>query len=131
MKPALKLALCVGLTTVVAPSLAQEHTLTLEQIMADPDWLGNAPSRPYWGTDSETIYYEQKRVGSELSDLYAVDSSNGSARQIDESEWSRYFHSSISYNTTGNRRAYVYSGDVYVADDSGVRKLTRTSAAES
>ena len=131
MKRVLKLALCLGLTTVAAPSLAQEATLTLEQIMADPEWLGNAPRQPYWGADSESVYYQQQRTGSELSDLYVVDSATGSIQQVPESEWSRHFHSSVSYNASGDRRAYVYSGDIYVADDSGTRQVTRTSAAES
>ncbi len=131
MKPVLKHALCVGLTIAAAPSLAQESALTLEQIMANPDWLGNAPTRSYWGADSASVYYEQKRVGSELSDLYVVDSSTGSTQQVPESEWSSSFHTSISYNATRDRRAYVYSGDIYLVDASGTRQVTRTSVPES
>ncbi len=131
MTPVSKHALCLGLIIAAAPSLAQEPALTLEQIMADPDWLGNAPTQSYWGTDSTSVYYEQKRVGSELTDLYVVDSSTGSTRQVPESDWSRFFHTSISYNAAGDRRAYVYSGDIYVADASGPRQVTRTSAPES
>jgi len=133
MKSISRCVLFLGLITATLPliSFAQEATLTLEQIMADPDWLGNAPTSPYWGADSETIYYEQKRAGSELSDLYAVASSGSSARQVAESEWSRYFHSSVTYNTAGDRRAYVYSGDVFLVDSSGFRQITRTSTAEA
>ncbi len=131
MKPVSKHALFLGLIIAAAPSLAQEPALTLEQIMADPDWLGNAPTQSYWGADSASVYYEQKRVGSELSDLYVVDSASGTTEQVPESEWSRFFHSSISYNAAGDRRAYVYSGDIYVVDASGIRQVTRTSARES
>ena len=131
MKPVSKHALFLGLIIAAAPSLAQEPALTLEQIMADPDWLGNAPAQSYWGADSASVYYEQKRVGSELSDLYVVDSASGTTQQVPESEWSRFFHSSISYNAAGDRRAYVYSGDIYVVDASGTRQVTRTSARES
>jgi len=125
--------LCLGLLALATPlaTLAQDVTLTLEQIMADPDWLGNAPSLPYWGADSATVHYHQRRSGSELSDLYVVDSSTASTRQVAESEWSQYFHSSISYNAAGDRRAYVYSGDIYIVDNTGTRQITRTSASES
>ncbi len=131
MKPIFRYFLCLLAFTAPHATLAQDATLTLEQIMADPDWLGNAPTRPYWGTDSETVYYQQKRIGSELSDLFVVDSSSGPTRQVAESEWSQYFHSSISYNDSGDRRTYVYSGDIYVVDDSGTRQITRTSVSES
>lgn len=121
-----------GLIVIAIPAAAwaQDITLTLEQIMADPDWLGNAPENPYWGSDNRTVYYQQKRQGSDLTDLYAVDSSNGSTQQVPESEWSERYHSSITYNTSGDRRAYVYAGDIYLVDDA-VRQITRTAATES
>ena len=123
------------LTTAIVPIAvnAQDEipSLTLERIMADPDWLGNAPRDSYWGMDSRTVYYQQKRQESELLDLYAIDSDSGLTSQVPESEWSQRFHSSISYNVAGDRRAYVYANDIYVTDDQGTRQITRTSAVES
>src|ERR1700736_1987402 len=46
--------------------------LTLERIMADPDWIGNAPEKPYWADDGRAVYFEQKRQGSPLRDLYRL-----------------------------------------------------------
>jgi len=105
--------------------------LTLEQIMADTDWLGNAPEHGYWGADNKTVYYQQKRQGSELRDLFAVDSSDGSASKVAESEWSSRFQTSITYDIEGDRRAWVYKGDIYLSDENGARQLTRTAVAES
>jgi len=105
--------------------------LTLEQVMADTDWLGNAPEHSYWGADNRTVYYQQKRQGSELRDLFAVDSDNGSSHEVAESEWSSRFQTSIVYNVEGDRRAWVYKGDIYLLDESGQRQLTRTAATES
>jgi dipeptidyl aminopeptidase/acylaminoacyl peptidase len=105
--------------------------LTLEQIMADPDWLGNAPVAPFWGTDSRTVYYEQKREGSELRDLFAVDSDTRALEPVPESQWSRRFHSSIEYAPSGGGRVYTYEGDIYYADSRGVRQITRTRSRES
>jgi len=56
--------------------------LTLEQIMADTDWLGNAPGNSFWGADNKTVYYQQKRQGFSLRDLFAVDSDAGSISQV-------------------------------------------------
>ncbi len=113
--------------------LAQQDmpVLTLEQIMADTDWLGNAPENSYWGADNRTVYFRQKRQGSELRDLFAVDSDDGSTSQVAESEWSKRFQSSITYNVAGDRHAYVYKGDIYLVDGSGTRQLTRTAEMES
>ncbi len=110
---------------------AQPTSLTMEQIMADPDWLGNAPERPFWGQASRSVYFEQKRNGSELRDLFVIDVASRSVDRVPESEWSHRFHSSIDYSKSGDRRAYVYSGDVFVADSDSVRQITRTAAPES
>ena len=106
-------------------------TLTLEQIMADTDWLGNAPENSFWGADNKTVYYQQKRQASELRDLFTVDSNDGTTSQVAEAEWSQRLHTSITYNQAGDRRAYVYRDDIYLLDASGPRQLTRTAAKES
>ena len=33
--------------------------LALEEIMADPVWMGRFPSNAYWSPDSKTIYYNR------------------------------------------------------------------------
>ncbi len=74
---------------VITPGLAFAQNLTLEQIMADPDWLGNQPEGAYWGPDNRTVYFQQKRQGSELRDLFVVDSNDGAIAQVAESDWSQ------------------------------------------
>jgi len=44
--------------------------LTLQQIMADPSWIGTAPSRPAWNDDGQSIFYQVKRESSPLFDGY-------------------------------------------------------------
>ena len=133
MKPQSRMPSVLAAVVLTLPALAGAELppLSLEQIMADPDWLGNAPENAFWGADSRNLYFEQKRTGSELRDLYAVDIDGRSVDQVPESEWSRHFHGSIAYNAAGDRRTYVYSGDVYVIGNGGVRQVTRTSASES
>ena len=127
----LTLILVITCLPAITLSKWEMPVLTLEQIMADTDWLGNAPEDPFWGTDSKTVYYQQKRQGSELRDLFAVDSEGGSGSQVAESDWSQQFHTSITYNLAGDRRAYVYEGDIYLVDETGPRQVTRTAAMES
>lgn len=117
------------LFSLAANSFAQN--LTLEQIMADPDWLGNEPEGAYWGTDNRTVYFQQKRQGSELRDLFLVDSNDGAIAQVAESDWSQVSRSAAVYSEAGDLHAWTYSGDIYLGDGDAVRQVTRTATAES
>jgi hypothetical protein len=68
---------------------ANEKKITLEQIMADPDWFGRAPESWYWGDDNQTVFYQQKRLGNPLRDLYRLhisDHNNGNTEQVNLAE---------------------------------------------
>ena len=50
--------------TVSADPLASAQgtaELTMEQIMADPDWMGRFPENAFWSMDGEHILFYQKR----------------------------------------------------------------------
>ena len=128
-RPTACLIACLAVFLIPAPALAQD--LTLEQIMADPDWLGNQPENAYWGDDNRTVYFEQKRSGSKLRDLYSVDTRNAEIAEVAEADWSRYFKKSIVSNSTGAQRAWTYAGDVYLGGRKSPLQVTRTVAIES
>ena len=116
---------------VIAPAFAFGQNLTLEQIMADPDWLGNQPEGAYWGPDNRTVYFQQKQQGSELRDLFVVDSNDGAIAQVAESDWSQVSRLAAVYSEAGDLHAWTYSGDIYLSDGDAVRQVTRTAAVES
>ncbi len=122
---------CLALLAVASPALALGQPLTLEKIMADADWLGNAPENAYWGADNRRVYFQQKRPGSTLKDLYSVDTQDGAIAQVAESNWSRLFRSDVVYSAAGDLHAWTYGGDVYFGDGDTVRQVTRTVATES
>lgn len=119
------------LAIAFTPVAAAAEGLTLEQIMADADWLGNQPENAYWGADSTVVYFQQKRQGSELRDLFMVDSRDGAIAQIAERDWSRVSRGDAVYNAAGDRHAWTYAGDVFLSDGDTVRQVTRTATAES
>lgn len=129
--------ICLALSFVLASTLSsaqaqsERPALTLEQIMADPDWLGNAPKNAFWGVDNNTVYYEQKRQGSKLTDLFVIDIASGRTTIVPEPQLSDRFHTSITHNQAGDQRAYVYAGDIYLVSNSGTHQVTRSSAVES
>lgn len=114
-----------------ATTAAPGQDLTLEQIMADPDWLGNQPENAFWGDDNRTVFFEQKRSGSKLKDLYSVDSRNGTTTKVAEADWSKSFKSSTVYNADGTQHVWTYAGDIFLSGRDGPRQVTRTTAVES
>ena len=123
---------CLGALLLAAlPLAAPAGELTLEQIMADADWLGNAPQDAYWGADNRTVYFEQKRQGSKLKDLYSIDTRDGAIAHVAESKWSSLLRRPAVYSKAGDAHAWAYSGDIYMSDGDTIRQVTRTSAAES
>ena len=127
----MKFRIVACLAIVFAPAITLAQDLTLEQIMADPDWLGNQPENAYWGDDNRTVLFEQKRQGSKLRDLYSVSTKGGAISRIAESDWSRYFKTSVVYSENGKLHAWTYSGDIYMSGRKAPRQVTRTAAIES
>tara|TARA_R110002167_G_scaffold73942_20_gene207297 strand:+ start:1130 stop:3622 length:2493 start_codon:yes stop_codon:yes gene_type:complete len=67
--------------TIRSPMMPMaKQGLSLEQIMADPDWIGNEPEQAYWSDDNQHVIYKRKQQGTPLRDLWLKslnDSSNG------------------------------------------------------
>ena len=53
--------------------------ITLEQAMADPDWIGNAVEQAWWSWDGTSAYYSQKRIGATIRDTFRVPVTGGVA----------------------------------------------------
>ena len=132
--------LSAGLCLLLAvPAIAASETseLTLEQIMADPDWIGNPPEDPYWADDGRSVYYERQRegIGEQKKDLFRVDVSRGKAGEavrIDPAERGRE-DAPGERNRQRTRKVYAFAGDIFVKDlkTGKVRQVTRTETEES
>lgn len=116
-------------------------TLTLEQIMADPDWLGRQPQSAHWSADSSRVYYQRKREGSELLDWYVrpltTADSDISGNAVALANLHETGSAQAVYNRDRSLQAWVFEGDVFVRamnNDSGtaaVKQLTRDNAVQS
>jgi dipeptidyl aminopeptidase/acylaminoacyl peptidase len=89
--------------------------LTLERIMADPDWIGPPVRDAYWSADGRAVYYSLKRNGSPVVDLHRVDPAGGKDQVVDAAAMADADGPSI-FDRAGKRAAFVRNGDVFVRD---------------
>src|SRR3546814_11853995 len=57
---------------LAGPTFAQAPTpLTLDQVMADPDWIGSGVEDAWWSWDGKHAYYTRKRDGGPIRDTFS------------------------------------------------------------
>ncbi|HEX4965207.1 MAG TPA: prolyl oligopeptidase family serine peptidase [Thermoanaerobaculia bacterium] len=130
------LCLLIALPLGAVPAAAAEAPpLTLERIMADPDWIGNAPENAYWADDGRSIYYERERDGEGRNprDLYRLDLATGQAAKVEPADRGKVDAPGGDRSPDRKWRVYAREGDLFLKDltTGGVRQLTRTAERES
>lgn len=122
-------------TSSVQPDVVDLQTdntaITLEQIMADPQWIGNMPIRPGWSFDSQKIVYEQRKKGSHLYDVYAASvTSPKNAKAVPLSEIYQYRFDEQVVSQNGNIIAFRVDNSLFVKkQDNTIVQLTRGGEA--
>jgi len=110
-----------------APAATAQPGITLEKIMADPDWIGPAVKDEYWSANAHSVYYSVKRRGSSIVDLHRIDIAGGSDRIVDPKAMSDADGPPV-FDGSGKRAAFARNGDIFVRDIAGgrLRQITRT-----
>ena len=121
------LAFLTGALIALPAFAATDTPVTLEQIMANTDWIGNQPEQGYWGYDSKSVYYSQKREGSALHDLYVEDTAGGAPRKLADSELPNASVADGAYNLARTLHVFVRNDNLFVRDmkTGALRQLTR------
>jgi dipeptidyl aminopeptidase/acylaminoacyl peptidase len=116
--------------SVSAPAnVSGRSGLTLEKIMADPDWIGPPVRDPYWSADGRSVYYSLKRNGSPIVDLHRIDSAGTKDEVIDASGMANA-DASATYDRSGKRAAFLRHGDIFVRDLASGRLMQITRSAQ-
>jgi dipeptidyl aminopeptidase/acylaminoacyl peptidase len=115
------------------PSFATEQTpLTLKKIMADPDWIARSPNGLLWSSDSSQFYFERKRLGTEVKDLYKIDINSKAQVEVAPTETLLLESFEGATSANGKQRIFTYQGDIFIADeDNKISRLTKTEVTES
>ncbi len=122
-----------ALLAALGTSAALAGVPDLEQIMADPDWIGNPPTEAYWSDDEQAVYYRQKRLDSTLLDTYRLPLAGGEPERLTLGDAATSSNRTRVYNPARTRVAWLANGDVFVRSlpAGAIRQLTRTTAAET
>ncbi len=118
------------LTPKTEASATANGQITLEQIMADPQWLGRAPQNAGFSVDGKHIVFEREKMDSALMQAYAAPlSAPSQAEEVALSAMQKYrFDEKVTDPNTGNT-AYRYKDSVFVQFDNGETvQLTRGGA---
>ncbi|WP_417658378.1 prolyl oligopeptidase family serine peptidase [Pseudidiomarina sp.] len=108
------------------------QALTLNQIMADQDWVARSPENAYWMLDGSGVLFQQKREGSQLRDWYHQPVGKD-AHQVPLDQLHNYAYNDGVYNSDKSLLAYTFEGNIFVRDiaNKQTRQLTRDEARQS
>ncbi len=107
--------------------------LTMDRIMADPDWIGPPVEQAWWSWDGQRAYYPLRREGSSVRDLYVQDIAGGEAQRVDGPSLAGIDAIDPVLDPQRTRMAFVRNGDVFVRDlrSGALTQLTRSEATEA
>lgn len=120
-------------------SMAQNSSLSVQKIMQDPKkWIGAQPHSPVWEEQGERIFFQWNPKGQFLSDsLFRVQRDGQLLQQIPLNEqlnvratFSSWYGETASYNQGFTEKVFSYSGDLFLWQKSGIKRLTRTATQE-
>ncbi len=112
---------------------APARAITIEQAMADPDWIGAPVQHPYWSVDGRSLYYSLKQKGSPVRDLHRIDLAGGSDTVVGPETMPNADGPDPVFDRMQARAAFVRNGDVFIRDVASGRltQVTRTPVPES
>ncbi|WP_198683873.1 prolyl oligopeptidase family serine peptidase [Aliidiomarina celeris] len=112
---------------------AAEGVITLEQIMADPDWLARSPENAFWSLDGSRILFQQKQQGAPIRSLFAMNSDGSNLAEVAFSELHEASSANRIYNAERSQAAYIFERNIFVvALGSGeLVQLTRDNNSRS
>lgn len=116
-------------STASSPAQAQTtQGLTLNQIMADPEWIGLKPYLSHWRYDSQAVYFDQYLKSEPYPRRFEL-ALDGKQRQLAIAERHLSDQEDGINSADNSQRAYIYRGNLFLADlvTGKSRQLTHSS----
>jgi dipeptidyl aminopeptidase/acylaminoacyl peptidase len=107
--------------------------LTIEQVMADLDWIGPPVEDARWTWDSRSVEYDLKRNGSPIRDTFRQDVAATAATRVGDDARDTLGATGAVYDAKRQHQAFVRNGDVFVRNlrSGALTQLTRTLDEEA
>lgn len=124
----------LSLLLLAVTAHAQSATpLTIEQVMADPDWIGPSVDQAWWQWDGKQVQYLLKRNGSPVRDTYRQGAGGGSAERVADNARAGLDADNPSYDAARQRMLFARNGDIFLRDlrSGALTQLTRSNEVES
>src|SRR5476649_1155040 len=106
--------LFAALLAAYAATATAQTPITLDQAMANPDWIGTPVDAAWWGWDSHQVYYSQKRLGAALHDTYTI--AGGPAKLVGDAQLANADAANMVYNRDHTRAIVLRNGDLFERD---------------
>lgn len=119
-----------ALFVLFSTSATASEPLTLEQIMAEPDWIGAPVESPFWALDGSQVLYSQQRVASPLRDLYAITLADGTVQKVPDAQRATLDAPAPIYDAQRVRALFVRHGDLFLRDLRNQALLALTSSGD-
>ncbi len=130
------------LAVPVVAQPAERPTLTVEQIMQDPDtWIGAWPSDAHWTDAGDYVYFDWNPQGHSPADsLYRVvpgevepEKVSPAERRVLPPRFEGWHADRLAYDADFARHVFERDGDLWLYDlrTGGLQRLTETRARES
>jgi dipeptidyl aminopeptidase/acylaminoacyl peptidase len=117
----------MGLALLALVAGASAQSLSLEQVMADPDWIGPPVEQAWLALDGEHAYYRVKQSGSVLRQLRRIDLGDGADAPVADADLAGIDGPEPVFSRDRRHAAFLRNGDLFVRElaSGRLRQLTR------
>jgi dipeptidyl aminopeptidase/acylaminoacyl peptidase len=91
-------------------------SLTLEQIMANPDWMGNSPERQSWSIDGKAVYYQRKVDDHTHRELFKYSLETGKTSVNEKTESLMAASRNAVLNPSMTHGVFTFQSDLYIIE---------------
>jgi dipeptidyl aminopeptidase/acylaminoacyl peptidase len=112
---------------LLASQAIPARTPDLEQIMADPAWMGPPVEQAWWSLDGSAVFYRLQRAETEIDDLRRIDLAAGEDRRLAYEDHDGISGPSPVFSTDGRRALFIREGNLFLDSRDGTppRQLTQ------
>ncbi len=104
--------------------------LTVEKIMRDPRWIGVAPSNPFWGEDSKSLFFNWNPEKNSGDSLYAITLLDRVPKKVTPQQRRSLASPFGNYNSTFTKKTFEKNGDLFLLDIIGNKTIQLTNTLD-